>query len=89
MVTQNSGIGLFSILIVATSILFPFIFYRSFLSKKRLFCFNTPYYNGTKTGFSFGALILLALFVLYNISLMILRFLNGDIMREIFSLLGL
>ena len=86
MLMQKNQIALLNITILILAFLFPFILYFTFTKGRKYFGFvNT---TNEKTGFSFGALICGVVFIGYNMLLFLVRFANGDCLREIYNMIG-
>ena len=83
---EHDQFTVLGILIVVLAVLFPFILYFTFTKGRKYF----GYVNMTreKTGFSVGALICAVMFFGYNFLMFFMRLMNGDCLRDFYSLIG-
>ena len=83
---KQGHVSLLNIIILGLAILFPFIIYYTFTKGRNYFGYVNMMKE--KTGFSLGALLCGVMFIGYNLLLFIIRFLNGDCLRDLLFLIG-
>ena len=76
-------------LIILATILFPVLFWLTFIKGKRFFKFSSPLLESKKTGISVAAILSIVCFLGYNFLLFLQRLINGECLNDFLMLLGL